>query len=337
MIAEDYFSANESDTPDRATGTGRHNRNLNSIVSTIQDDGPSVVQASWPAVENEDTETIVETPVVADPGTARQGQRIRALPGLAVMLRVSAILLSVALLGGAALFAAGKYPAIDERGLHLAALPAGLVTGIADRRDALVTTLAQWTGQASEWLSGLWSINADRAPIAASDVAAVAARQVQILIRLDALDATVDTLQGRLDSQQTARVTNNDVRHNAQAAQLKDLQAQLAGLRQSMADTPALPAPLAGQSRDTTVKGQATETGDWVLNVASSSREASIKALQQKLEQQDIRTELLRTDVKGAPRYRLRVTGFASSGEAKRYATRLEQRAEIKGAWASRR
>ncbi|MGB5260875.1 MAG: SPOR domain-containing protein, partial [Gammaproteobacteria bacterium] len=247
------------------------------------------------------------------------------------------ILLCVVLACGGALLTSGKYPAIDERGLHLAPLPAELVNQMTGMQDALQTTLAQWIGRASELFSGLLSAQADRAPIAAADISAVAARQVQILVRLDALAATVDTLQGRLDRQQAARMTNSETRQADQALQMKAVQAQLAELQQAMAAASAMPVPPVAPSRDTVADRPTTDTGEWVVNVASSSREASIKALQQKLEQQDIRTELLHTDVKGEPRFRLRVTGFTSSGEARRYATRLEQQADLKGAWASKR
>ncbi|MDX1698224.1 MAG: SPOR domain-containing protein, partial [Thiohalobacterales bacterium] len=83
--------------------------------------------------------------------------------------------------------------------------------------------------------------------------------------------------------------------------------------------------------------GRTPVEGDWVVNVASSSQEDPIRAMQADLLKRDIRTELLRLEAGGKPRYRLRVTGFASSGEAKRYAESLAEKANIKGAWAGRR
>jgi cell division septation protein DedD len=77
--------------------------------------------------------------------------------------------------------------------------------------------------------------------------------------------------------------------------------------------------------------------GGWVVNVASSSQEDSIRQLQVKLKNSGVDTVMQRIGSKGEPRYRLRVTGFATSGEAKRYAAGLAQKSGINGAWASKR
>ena len=244
------------------------------------------------------------------------------------MLKVSAILSVMVLAAGIVLLAGGKYPAFDERGLHLAKLPAGFVSDMVDMKAGLETTLAKWTGRAGELLAGLAAKEPDVASNVSPGITAVAATQQQIIARLDALAATVDTLQVRLDRQQAAQVTSSVTQQAEQALQLKAVTAQLVELQQQTAAE-----PVAGESRRTPTP----ETGDWVVNVASSSREGPIKALQHKLRQQDIRTELQRMDVQGKPRYRLRVTGFSSGGEARRYANRLQQHADLKGAWASKR
>lgn len=333
MIAEDYFSGSEADVPERTTTAGRHNRNLSSIVSTIRDDGPSVVDELRPVQDAENT----ATPVADNPEPALQRRRVRALPGMAVMLRVSAMLSGLALLCSVALLASGKYPAIDERGLYLAELPAGLVTEMTDATAGIQVTFTQWIGRVGELIGGLASTESEGALIVSPDMDAVAARQAQIIARLDALAATVTALQVRFDRQQAEQVAGSVTQQAAQALQLEALKAQLVELQQQTAASPATPAQPAGQSRGTLADTPTPATGDWVVNVASSSREGPIKALQHKLRQQDIRTELQRTDVQGKPRYRLRVTGFSSGGEARRYAARLEQQADLQGAWVSKR
>jgi cell division septation protein DedD len=333
MIAEDYFSGGESDAPEQATTAGRHNRNLSSIVSTIRDDGPSVVEELPPAqvVGN------AEIPVLDSPVHTPHGQRVRALPGMLVMLKVSAILLMAVLVCCVALLASGKYPAIDERGLHLADLPAGLVTGMTDMKAGVQAMVAQWSDRAGELFAGLSTKEHYGALSVSPDIAGVAARQMQIMARLDALAATVDTLHVRLDHEQATQITNSVTQQAEHTLQLKAVQAQLVKLqRQTTADSSVSAQP-AGQSRSEAAHTQPPVSGDWVVNVASSSREVPIKALQDRLRQQDIRTELQRTDVQGKPRYRLRVTGFASANEARRYAARLVQQADLKGAWVSRR
>jgi hypothetical protein len=332
MITEDYFSISETDTPERASQAGRHNRNLSSIVSTIQDDGPSVIEELPPAqlAEND------AIPVLDSPVCAPQRQRISALPGMAVMLKVFVVLSGVALLCGVALLASGKYPAIDEGGLHLAELPAGLMNDIKDVQVGVQATAAEIIERTGELFTSPAAVEPAGAAVASSDIAAVAARQTQIIARLDALAATVDTLQFHIDHERAAQVTTRETQQAEQALQLEAVQAQLIELQQQTVADPVVPVQPAGPSRSE-AGTQAQVTGDWVVNVASSSREVPIRALQDRLGQQDIRTELQRTDVQGKPRYRLRVTGFSSANEARRYAAGLVQQADLKGAWVSKR
>ena len=314
MIAEDYFSISEADTPERATTAGRHNRNLSSIVSTIQDDGPSVVE-ELPTAQLDENGAI---PVLDSPVRAPQRQRVSALPGMAVMLKVSAILVLATLVCGVALLASGRYPSIDERGLHLAELPAGLVTDMTDVKAGIEAVFAEMIDRTGELFTRPPSVEPEGAVVASSDIAAVAARQVQIIARLDALADTVDTLQLHIDHEQAAQVTTRVTQQAEQALRLKAVQAQLVELQQQTVADSGVAVQPAGQSRRQAAATQAPVSGDWVVNVASSSREVPSKALQDRLRQQEIRTELQRTDVQGKPRYRLRVTGFASSDEARR-------------------
>ena len=159
---------------------------------------------------------------------------------------------------------------------------------------------------------------------------------MQIIARLDALAATVDTLQLHIERAPAAQETTRMTQQVEQALQLEAVQAQRVELQQQTVADPVVPAQPAGQPRSE-AGPQAQVAGDWVVNVASSSMEVPIRALQDRLGKQDIRTELQRTDVQGKPRYRLRVTGFSSASEAKRYAAGLVQQADMKGAWVSKR
>ena len=145
MIAEDYFSLDQADSLEPTPVAGKHNRNLSSIVSTIRDDGPSALELPPSPVDVEDE----PAPVIGTPDSHRQ--RIRAVPGTKVMLKVAGALLAVLLLGMAMLIAKGQYPAIDERGLHLADLPTGFAEELVDMKHATQTRLAQWVDQAGIW------------------------------------------------------------------------------------------------------------------------------------------------------------------------------------------
>ena len=331
MIAEDYFSLDQADGPEPTPVAGQHNRNLSSIVSTIRDDGPSTLELPSSQVDVEDE----PAPVIGTPDSHRQ--RIRALPGTRVMLKVAGALLAVLLLGMAVLIANGQYPAIDERGLHLADLPAGFADELIDMKNSTQTRLAQWFDQAGIWLTGLLPAQSPTAPIAATDMTGITRQQAEIMARLDSLSTTVEALQTRLDQAQATQVNDSVTRQAEQTLQLKAVQAQLAALQQQMAPQPAVPGKSPRQTRSGTSDPVRPAGGDWVVNVASSSRQDAIMALQDRLRQQEILTELQHTDVQGKSRYRLRVTGFTSGAEARQYAARLAEQADLQDAWASKR
>lgn len=330
MIAEDYFSLDQADSLEPTPEAGQHNRNLSSIVSTIRDDGPSVLELP-PSQEDVEDEP---APVIGTPDSHRQ--RIRTLPGMAVMLKVAGVLLAMLVLATAMLLANGQYPAIDERGLHLVDLPAGFADELVDMKNTTQTRLAQWIDQAGIWLTGLLPAQSPAAPTAATDMTGITRHQAEIMARLDSLSTTVEALQTRLDQAQPTQVTDSVTRQAEQALQLKAVQAQLARLQQQMAPQPTVPSKPLRQTKSKTTDPVRPASGDWVVNVASSSRQKAIKALQDRLQQQDIHTELQRTDVQGKPRYRLRVTGFTTGAEARQYAARLAEQADLQGAWVSK-
>ena len=331
MIAEDYFSLDQVDSLEPTPQAGQHNRNLSSIVSTIRDDGPSVLEQPPSQVDVEDE----PAPVIGMPDSHRQ--RIRALPGTQVMLKVVGALAAVLLLGMAILIAKGQYPAVDERGLHLADLPAGFGEELVELKHATQTRLAQWVDQAGIWLIGLVPAQSPPVPVAATDMTGISRQQAKIMAQLDSLSNTVEALQTRLDQAQATQVNDSVTRQAEQTLQLKALQAQLAALQQQMAAQPAAPSKPPKQTKSKTIDPVRPADGDWVVNVASSSKQDAIKALQDRLQQQEIHTELQHTKVQGKSRYRLRVTGFTTGAEARQYAARLAEQADLQGAWVSKR
>ncbi len=363
MIAENYFPVRETDDQVAGATSARQNRNLSSVVSSIRDDGPSIVDD--PAVscfEDHDE-------VTADTGTDVTDKRVRALPGATVMKKVITILLLMALAGAAALITAGRYPAVDERGLHLAEIPAGTFDEIVAAGSGIQERLLQWRGQIGALFSGSSPAVVAMPRTGSSDLAALERRQQQIIASLDSLSRAVATLDTRLESERVERVADSVTQQAEQFLQLEAVEMQLSGLQQQVdvSRTVKQPAPVGKSPEKVTVKptgttpsqekvadkpagimpptekvadkpaGMTPPPADWVVNVASSSQQAAIKRLQGKLQGKDIHTEL--QQVKGAtgPRYRLRVTGFTTGGEARRYAAELARNAGIEGAWASRR
>ena len=167
-------------------------------------------------------------------------------------------------------------------------------------------------------------------------------RQQQIILRMEALAAAVESLQQGFERDRADRLANSYANRTEQDLQLQAVQAQIAGLQLQVADntrvTAVVPvAPKTVETKAVGTKQPPPTSGDWVVNVASSSKQDAIKALQDRLKQQEIHTELQRTDVQGKTRYRLRVTGFTTGAEARQYAARLAEQADLQGAWASRR
>lgn len=363
MIAENYFPVRETEDQETGATSARQNRNLSSIVSSIRDDGPSLVDD--PEVScNEDHEA-----VTADVGTAVPGKRVRALPGATVMRKVVTVLLLVTLVTVAILLSAGRYPAVDERGLHLAGIPAEIYDDIAATGVGIQEHLLQWREQIGAQFSGI-SPAAVAEPYAGSaDSAALQQRQQQIIVRLDTLARAVATLETRLESERVERVADSVTLQAEQFLQLEAVEMQLSGLQQQVASKrlEKQPAPAVKPPKKAAVKqtgtvpsqeivagkpagitpppdkaaekpaGKTSPQANWVVNVASSSQQAAIKRLQKKLQGKNIHTELQQVKGSNGARYRLRVTGFTTGGEARRYAGELARNAGIKGAWASRR
>ena len=93
--------------------------------------------------------------------------------------------------------------------------------------------------------------------------------------------------------------------------------------------------PVQPALRDTTAQAVAGE--EWVVNVASSSQEQAMLELAAKLKEQGIPVERQTLTIEGDLMYRLRVPGFDTSDEARRYARRLDKEFGIRGGWVSRK
>jgi cell division septation protein DedD len=297
------------------------------------------------------------------------------------MLRVLSVLLFSGLVTGSVLLANGKYPAVDERGLYLAELPAVMPDWMVSVGTGAHEKLLQWQQEIMVLLTARPTSAPPAMASDAADVGDLAAQQQQITTRLEELAESIDTLQLRFEQAQAGQAVGSVV---LQTGQLEAMAAQLASLQKQVAGTPgAKPRPPVSNKKQPAGRKQAvTEAGPlapkpapgavatqqppasqpaaqkaspaesaaapepaavtagsagWVVNVASSSQRTAIEALQRKLRQHDIQTELQHLDKAGASRYRLRVTGFTSSGEARRYADGLAQKAGIEGAWVSKR
>ncbi|MGD2112507.1 MAG: SPOR domain-containing protein [Gammaproteobacteria bacterium] len=179
-------------------------------------------------------------------------------------------------------------------------------------------------------------------------------RQRNIEDRLDQLTETVTTLNESVNRSQASNDTVISGLRREHQAGIEALESRVAELQRRLAAVAAKPvvaasasavrpAAQAGKSSAPaqSAAGAKTEeamTGaEWVVNVASSSREQAMKDLASRLKEQGIPVERQALTIEGDLMYRLRVPGFATSDTARNYASKLDKEHGLKGAWISRK
>jgi len=79
------------------------------------------------------------------------------------------------------------------------------------------------------------------------------------------------------------------------------------------------------------------KTGDWVINLASYTWKSMASRKLALFEQQGVDAEIFAVTINDKPMYRIRVTGFENSREAKARIPAIEEALDLEGAWISRR
>ncbi len=299
------------------------NRNLSSIVDQIRDDGPPAPEPARPV------------PADSASSVARPGQgRGRRLLRLLVLL-----LLCTGVMAGAGYYLVRLYgwpplPVLLQRGIE----PEGAVR----------VTAGEHTPAAPDTVAP----RPDRAALDSLDD-----RIDRLGAQLDELRTTVDDLaisagKRKAALEETLR-TMDDTRQRALErieARLDALQSRVNGLKParqadkspSPAAAPKPAAPAASHAPDKAGSAapdpaDTDSTEEWVVNVASSTVPEKIDEAEAHMHSLGISVERQQVDFGGEIRYRLRVPGFSSSAEARRYATKLAKDLGIKGAWPSRK
>ncbi|MEN8205772.1 MAG: SPOR domain-containing protein [Pseudomonadota bacterium] len=80
-----------------------------------------------------------------------------------------------------------------------------------------------------------------------------------------------------------------------------------------------------------------TKTGNWVVNVASYTWKSTASRKLALFQQQGVNAEIFKVMINDKPMYRVRVTGYESSRQAKAEIPEIEQKLNLEGAWISRR
>ena len=79
------------------------------------------------------------------------------------------------------------------------------------------------------------------------------------------------------------------------------------------------------------------KTGGWVINLASYTWKSTASRKLALFQQQGVDGEIYAVTINDKPMYRIRVTGFQSSREAKAGIPAIEETLDLEGAWISRR
>ena len=79
------------------------------------------------------------------------------------------------------------------------------------------------------------------------------------------------------------------------------------------------------------------KTGNWVINLASYTWKSTAGRKLALFQSQGVDAEIFKVMINDKPMYRVRVTGFESSGEAKAEIPTVEKKLNLEGAWISKR
>ncbi len=79
------------------------------------------------------------------------------------------------------------------------------------------------------------------------------------------------------------------------------------------------------------------KTGNWVINLASYTWKSTASRKLALFQQQGVDAEIFAVTINDKPMYRIRVTGFENSRQAKAGIPAIEKTLDLEGAWISRR
>ena len=347
----------------------KKNRNLSSVIDSIQDEGPSSS-----ATEG----SITETGPVDGPLAPGDGVRPSALWVIFIGLLAGLVVAGIFLLGAGGFggyFSAASRTAIttpadvsraidsrlqefQERQVQLGRQIDQLTAAVAENK----TTLNQWLAQqaiqpdarsdrqdnssaAHPLVTGQQELSSVRDKETGE---AMIAKPGAVPVPDDAMNEAsviaplaVSVLQPAASEAQSAKVDT------VSSLQVEENEAAMAPPEPiPAANVPvdgkaeSVPEPQAKVSETAVSKpatsGDAGEPG-WVINVAYSEKQKTILGLMKKMGDAGIITEQQNVRVKGKAAYTLRITGFSSIGDARDFIkNRLDGKFGLRGPWVSR-
>jgi hypothetical protein len=317
-----------------------HNKNLSSIVGTIQDEGPPVGTSERLTAKTQDVNNTVGS-VEAETFVSTWAGRRRSTWRSFFYLLFAALVLAAAfifIMGGREGYLAES---AGPAGAGISVVPAivGEQDGnfsnqeINERQSLIMKRMEELT-------AAIAAIKADNDQYRLDNLGELN-RQSLITKHMEELTAAIAAIkagndQYRLDNQGELKRMQEEFRH-----ELDKIAAAVTGLQGGPGDQKETSIRFAKDSSDINVtqvdSNGAPARGGWVVNVVSSKHIEPVEKLMNKLHKRGIPAEIHEVIIDGKVRYRLRIPGFSTSDEARDYAHNLDGDLGLKGPWVSRR
>ena len=303
-----------------------HNKNLSSIIGTIQDE----VQPSGSSdggQERKHSASFIDTVTSCQDAAGQQRSAWR--PVFYLMFATLAIVAAfILVMGGREGYQAGL---LQEEAQN------NPMPDLQEREVALKT---------------LESLSPASAGLPAADTAAgdqatgfsnreIHERQAVIMNQLEELTAAMASFETRndqrwLDNKSELKTLQNDFQNK-----LERVSIVVASMQQGPELQGKKVTEHATDSKNDKVVQPATGSmpsrGGWVVNVASSEHLEPVEKLKNRLGKHGMQAEIQQVAIGGKTRYRLRIPGFATSAEARDYAHALDGEFGLKDPWISSR
>lgn len=307
-----------------------HNKNLSSIVGTIQDEGPPTGASESLSAGTADVDNAAG-PVEVETFTPAGADRWRSPWRPFFYILFAALVLAAALIFIAGGREGNQADVAYETGSQLQKpyLPP----------ENAVSEPAGSTDPAASDELVVPAIVAEQNANFSNDE--IHARQSLIMKQLDELTASIVDIkanndQRRVDNQGELKTLREDLQH-----EIDKVAAAVAGLQRGSNAGEESSTRKAADSSDLNVaalkSGGVPVTGGWVVNVFSSEHIEPVEKLMNSLHKREIPAEIQQVTIGGKVRYRLRIPGFSSSDEGREYARNLDSDLGLKDPWVSRR
>lgn len=317
-----------------------HNKNLSSIVGTIQDEGPptdeSTVSTARPRDVNNAAHSVeAETFVSTGEGRWRFPWRSFLYLPLAALVLVAAFIFVMggseeALIGNAGPAGAGG----SVQSVLVGEQDGNFSNQEIHERQSLIMK------QMEEMTAAMAAIKAGNEPYQ-PDNQGEQNRQSLIMEQIEELTAAIaaiktDNEQYRLDKQGELKTMQAEFQSS-----IENISALVIALQEGSSAQKESSIQLSKGSSDVNAaqleSSGAPAKGGWVVNVVSSEHIEAVEKLMNKLHKRGIPAETQEVIIGGKVRYRLRITGFSSSDEARAYASHLDGDLGLKDPWVSKR